>query len=95
MPSKTTLLAATMAAAFIAPSLASALTLTNKDKEEHVLGIDHGAKEETVKVAAGASVTIKGCDDGCGVTGPWQYSRMLKTGDKVDFDGSSPVRGAK
>lgn len=95
MQNKTTFLAATIAAAFIAPSLASALTLTNKDKEEHVIGVDMGAKEETHKVAAGASVTLKGCDDGCGVTGPWQYSRMLKTGDKVDFDGASPVRSAE
>lgn len=92
MPNKTVRLAAIVAFAVALPSLAAALTLTNKDKEEHSIGVDMGAKEETHKVAAGASVSIKGCDDGCGVTGPWQYSRMLKTGDKVDFDGTSPVR---
>ncbi|MDO9383793.1 MAG: hypothetical protein Q7T86_13125 [Hyphomicrobiaceae bacterium] len=93
MPHKLGILAAGVAAVAISvPSLASALTLTNKDKAEHTVGIDYGAKEEVQTVAAGASVTIKDCDAGCGVTGPWNYSRMLKTGDKVDFDGTSPVQ---
>lgn len=77
------------------PSAAAALTLTNKSKQEHTIGVDRGAKEEVVKVAAGASVEIKDCDDGCGVTGPWNYTRMLKAGDKIDFDGTSPVRAEK
>lgn len=54
----------------LAPATSSALTLTNKDKAEHQIGVDYGPKEATHKVAAGKSVTIEGCDDGCGVTGP-------------------------
>jgi hypothetical protein len=95
MRNTTAVLAAAAAIAFSIPSLANALTLTNKDKAEHSIGVDMGAKEEVHKVAAGASVTIKGCDDGCGVTGPWNFSRMLKTGDKIDFDGKSPVQSAQ
>lgn len=82
-------------AVLLTPALASALTLTNNSKEEQTVGIDMGAKETTLKIAAGKSATVEGCDAGCGVTGPWQYSMKLKTGDKWDFDGTSPVRSAK
>ena len=87
MPNTKALLAASAVtlALTLAPALASALTLTNKDKQEHTVGIDMGAKETTVKVPAGKSATADGCDGGCGITGPWNYSAKLKTGDKWDF----------
>lgn len=77
-------------------SAASALTITNKDSKEHTIGVDTGNAESVHKVPAGGSVTFKDeCKDGCGVTGPWQYSVMLKTGETYAFDGTSPVRVTK
>ncbi len=87
--------AVTTAIAVIAiPAAASALTITNKSASEHAIGLDMGHKESVHKVPAGQSVTFKSeCNDGCGVTGPWNYSVMLKTGDKYEFDGTSPISG--
>lgn len=69
------------------PSMA--LTITNKDSKAHTVGIDRGDKEEVLKIPGGKSVTVKNCGDGCGVTGPWDYSKFVKTGDKIVFDGKS------
>ncbi len=95
MTKKTVSIAAFSAVLLLAPATPFALTLTNKDKADHTVGIDMGASEKVEKIAAGKSVTVEGCDDGCGVTGPWNYTRMLKTGDKVSFDGTSPVQAAE
>lgn len=79
-------------AALLAAAPAHALTFTNADKKEHTIGLDMGDKESVHKIPAGQSVTFKSeCNDGCGVTGPWNYSVMLKTGDTWKIDGSSPV----
>lgn len=95
MTKTTVSIAALSAVLLLGPTVASALTLTNTDKADHTVGIDMGATEKVETVAAGKSVTIEGCDDGCGVTGPWNFTRMLKTGDKVSFDGTSPVQSAE
>jgi len=70
---------------------AMALTLTNTGKDEQTVGIDKGAKEEVLKIGAGKSVTVKGCEDGCGVTGPWDYSKFSVTSDKIEFNGKSEI----
>lgn len=75
---------------------ASALTITNKDSKEHTIGLDMGDKESVHKIPGGGSVTFKDeCKDACGVTGPWDFSVMLKTGDKWEFDGRSLISGEK
>lgn len=80
----------TLAAALIALSLtatgAAALTVTNNTSKEHKIGIDMGTKEKVETIAAGKSVKVQGCDEACGLTGPWGYSRMVKTGEDFAFD---------
>lgn len=87
------LLAAAIAAAALMPAAALAVTLTNKDSVEHTVGIDMGNKEIVRKIPAGGSATFNDeCQkDGCGFTGPWNYSVMLKGNDKFAFDGKSPI----
>ena len=75
---------------FAAPALA--LTVTNRDSKEHTIGLDMGNKESVHAIPAGQSITFKNeCDEGCGVTGPWGYSIMAKTGEKIETDGKSRV----
>lgn len=88
----TNFVAGVLAVIALPAASAVALTITNKDKVEHTIGLDMGNKETVHKIPAGGSVTFKDeCKDACGVTGPWNYSVMLKTGDKYEFDGTSPV----
>ena len=53
-------------------------------------GIDYGAKSTVEKVPAGKSVTFE-CKDGCGVTGPWGFSRIAKGGDTFTSNGQSMI----
>ena len=83
---------AATAAVMLAAGPALALTVTNKDGKEHTIGLDMGDKETVHKIPAGQSVTFKDeCKDGCGVTGPWGYSKMAKTGDTITTDGKSLI----
>lgn len=69
---------------------AHALTVNNKSDKEISIGLDQGDKETVHKIAAGKSMTFKSeCDDHCGVTGPWNFSKWAKTGDTIDTDGKS------
>ncbi len=87
---------ATLALLVLPAATASALTITNKDTKEQTIGLDMGNKETVHKIPAGGSATFKDeCNDACGVTGPWSYSVMLKTGEKYDFDGKALVTVAK
>jgi hypothetical protein len=71
---------------------ALALTVTNKDSKEHTIGLDMGNKETVHTIPAGQSLTFKKeCDEGCGVTGPWGFSWMARTGDKIETDGKPLV----
>ena len=79
-------LAASVLALGLMTAGASALTVTNKTSEAHTIGVDYGNTEKVEKIAAGKSVKIDGCEESCGITGPWQYSWMAKTGDTLVFD---------
>jgi len=85
-------LAAGIVASMLAVTPAFALTVTNESAEEVTIGLDMGNKESVHKIPAGQSVSFKSeCDDGCGVTGPWAYSWMAKTGDTIKTDGKPLV----
>lgn len=71
---------------------AHAVTVVNKDAQAHTIGIDWGNKESVEKIAAGKSVKFD-CPEGCGVTGPWNYSWMAKGDDTITTDGTSPISG--
>ncbi len=73
-------------------SSAHAVTVVNKDSQAHMIGIDLGNSEETREVAARKSIEFD-CPEGCGVTGPWNYSWMAKGDDTITTDGTSPVSG--
>lgn len=71
---------------------ASALTISNTSDKEVTVGLDHGDKETTHKIAPGKSLSLKDdCKQGCGVTGPWSYSKMAMNGDKIETDGKPLV----
>jgi hypothetical protein len=71
-----------------------ALTINNKSGNEIAVGLDQGDKETVHKIAAGKSISFKNeCDDHCGVTGPWNFSKWAKTGDTIDTDGTSLTTG--
>lgn len=90
MLTKTVLAASAVVALAAGPALA--LTVTNKNTKEHAIGLDLGNQESVHKIPAGQSVTFKNeCDEGCGVTGPWGFSWMAKTGDKIETDGKPLV----
>jgi hypothetical protein len=85
-------LAAGIVASMLAVTPAFALTVTNESAEEVTVGLDMGNKESVHKIPAGQSASFKSeCDDGCGVTGPWGYSWMAKTGDTIKTDGKPLV----
>ena len=53
-----------------------------------------GNKESVHAIPPGGSVTFKTeCNDGCGVTGPWGYSWMAKTGEDFSFKGNQLIPG--
>ena len=97
MTNSTALVAIAGLALLVVPTTsAMALTVTNKDSKEHTIGVDQGGKETVHKIPAGGLLDLKDeCKDGCGVTGPWSTSVMLKAGDKYDFDGKSQVTISK
>lgn len=75
-----------------APALA--LTITSNDAQEQTIGLDMGNTESVHAIKPGGSVTFKSeCDEGCGVTGPWGYSWMAKTGEDFSFKGKELVPG--
>lgn len=85
-------LLAALAAAFAA-SPASALSLHNSTQKDIKIGVDMGNKEAVESVGAGKTIDLKECTDGCGLSGPWGYSKMAKPGDKLTFDGKNVVPG--
>lgn len=94
MASATRVLATAVLATGLAASSAAALTITNKDSKEHTIGLDMGNKESVHAIPAGGSVTFKSeCNEGCGVTGPWGFSRMAKTGEDFAFQGDKLIPG--
>lgn len=76
------------AAAFaLIASPAMALTIDNKDKADLKVGIDEGNVEHVETIAGGKSADLSAkCKDGCGLTGPWGFSWMAKSGDKLTFN---------
>ena len=81
-----------LAALGLTLSAANALTITNNDSKEHTIGVDMGNSESVHKIPAGKSMSLESeCDDGCGVTGPWSFSRIAKTGDTIVTDGKPLV----
>lgn len=75
-----------------APALA--LTITSQDATEQTIGLDMGHKEAVHAIPPGGSVSFKSeCDDGCGVTGPWGFSWMAKTGEDFSFKGKDLIPG--
>lgn len=85
-------LAAGIVVSMLAATPAFALTVTNESAEEVTVGLDMGNKEGTHKIPAGQSVSFKSeCNDGCGLTGPWGFSWMAATGDKISTDGKPLV----
>lgn len=81
-------------ASAISAAPALALTITSKDAKEQTIGLDMGNKESVHTVPAGGSVSFKSeCNDGCGVTGPWGYSWMAKTGEDFSFRGKELIPG--
>jgi hypothetical protein len=76
----------------LASAPALAVTVTNSSATEQSIGIDVGAKETVHKIPAGQSVTFaKECGADCAVTGPWGFSRRVKSGEMINTDGTSLV----
>jgi hypothetical protein len=69
---------------------AAAVTVKNTSGKEISIGIDHGAKEQVEKIAAGKSATFD-CKDDCGVTGPWGFSWMASGDDTMSTNGKRLV----
>lgn len=87
-------LAVSAGAMLMMTGAASALTVVNKDSKEHTIGADAGNKETVHKIAPGASLDLKkDCPEGCGLTGPWGYSWLAKSGETVTYDGKALVPG--
>lgn len=78
-------------ALLISTGVANALTVSNTGAKAFTVGVDMGNKEMTKEVAAGKSAKISGCDNGCGVTGPWGYSWWANAGDTIKSDGTPLV----
>lgn len=73
---------------------ASALTIANHDSRVLTVGIDEGAKEHVEKIDPGKTVTLtKECVDGCGLSGPWGFSWMAKSGDQLVYDKGQLAQG--
>lgn len=86
---KTTTIA--VLAMFATAGAAHAVTISNTGDKPFSIGIDMGNKEMTKEIAAGKSAKISGCENGCGVTGPWGYSKWGKAGDTIKSDGKPLV----
>lgn len=80
-------LTASILALAMSAGAASALVVTNAASEDHKIGIDMGQEERVETIAAGKSVDLsESCQNGCGLTGPWGYSYMAKTGEDFSFN---------
>jgi hypothetical protein len=87
-----TLIVPSLALLVLSTGTANALTISNTSDKEVAIGLDMGDKEAVHKIAGGKSVTFKNeCDNACGVTGPWGFSKMAKTGETITTDGKSLV----
>lgn len=70
----------------------AALTVHNTSSDEVSIGVHTGTEEAVYKIPAGGSVDVKqDCTDGCAVTGPWGYSRLVAQNATIETDGSSLV----
>jgi len=69
---------------------AAAATVKNTSDGEFTIGVDLGNTEKVEAVGAGKEVKID-CKDGCGVTGPWGFSWMVKDGDVISSNGQSLI----
>jgi hypothetical protein len=85
-------LIAGLAAFAMMAGTAQAVTVVNKDDQAHKIGIDMGTTESVKEVPAGKSLQID-CPEGCGVTGPWNFSWMAKGSETITTDGSCLVCG--
>jgi hypothetical protein len=90
--SYTTRIAASLVGISIAAIPVAALTIKNNSDKEISVGVDNGTDEAVYKIAPGTSVDVKeSCADGCAVTGPWGFSRLVSQNDAIDTDGTSLV----
>jgi hypothetical protein len=78
------------AAAFALTAPAGAVTVKNAAAAEVTIGIDYGNSEKIMKIPAGKSATFD-CKDGCGISGPWEFSWRAKGNDVITTDGQSLV----
>jgi hypothetical protein len=78
------------AAAFALTAPAGAVTVKNVSAGEVTIGIDWGNKEKVEKIPAGKEVTFE-CKDGCGISGPWEFSWRAKGNDVITTDGQSLI----
>ena len=76
----------------LAASPAFAITVTNQDKVEHTLTVDHGEAQADQKLAGGASTEFE-CKGGCElrVRGSG-YGRSVEAGDKLVIDTEGMLR---
>lgn len=79
---------ASLAALALTAGAASALTITNKGTSEITVGVDEGNKESVQKIAGGKSLKLDVCKDACGLTGPWGFSQMGKSGETYVVEGT-------
>jgi hypothetical protein len=80
------LAAISLAGAMLAATPALAITVTNRDREEHTFTVDKGEAQADQKLAAGASTEVE-CMGGCEVRVQGSgYGRSVETGDKLVID---------
>ena len=82
--------AAAAAFALALTGTASAVTVKNTSSGEFTIGVDLGNEEKVETIAAGKEVKVD-CKNGCGITGPWGFSWMAKSGDTIASNGQSLV----
>ena len=88
MKAMTAAVAATFALALT--GTASAVTVKNTSSGEFTIGVDLGDTEKVETIGAGKEVKLD-CKEGCGVTGPWGFSWMVKGDDVISSNGQSLV----
>ena len=78
------------AAAFALTAPAGAVTVKNVANAEVTIGVDYGNQEKIMKIPAGKEVTFD-CKDGCGISGPWEFSWRAKGNDTITTNGQSLI----
>ncbi len=78
------------AAAVVLAAPAGAVTVKNISSGEVTIGIDYGDKEKIEKIPAGKEFSFD-CKEGCGISGPWEFSWRAKGNDVITTDGQSLV----